>query len=306
MLTYLYDASYTMYIHGAWLYLVLLFIYLGIRYYKYREKINILDKHFSMNLFINEKDFTYRRDLVEKLQYEIYLKEFENNKKIVEDFRIKETEKEYYLNLWTHQVKTPIAAMNLILQGDFNKRGKEIKTELKKIGIYVDNIINYMKIEQNSSDFFFKEHSLEKIINKLLKNNSLLFIYKGLNLELKIKDCSIVTDEKWLLFALEQILLNAIKYTNKGSVSIFNEDSSPFTIHIKDTGVGISKSDLSRISDLGFTGENGRLDPNSTGIGLYITDKILKELGYEYKIISEVGKGTEFVINLERKKIYID
>lgn len=259
-----------------------------------------------MNLFINEKDFTYRRDLVEKLQYEIYLKEFENNKKIVEDFRIKETEKEYYLNLWTHQVKTPIAAMNLILQGDFNKRGKEIKTELKKIGIYVDNIINYMKIEQNSSDFFFKEHSLEKIINKLLKNNSLLFIYKGLNLELKIKDCSIVTDEKWLLFALEQILLNAIKYTNKGSVSIFNEDSSPFTIHIKDTGVGISKSDLSRISDLGFTGENGRLDPNSTGIGLYITDKILKELGYEYKIISEVGKGTEFVINLERKKIYID
>ena len=136
-----------------------------------------------------------------------------------------------------------------------------------------------------------------------------MFIIQKIKLNLEEMEYSMLTDEKWILFAIEQILSNALKYTNEGgSISIYMAKDRNDTLVIEDTGIGISQEDLPRVVEKGFTGYNGRDHKKSTGLGLYLSREILKKLNHQLTLESEVGVGTKVFIYLGRteKTVYAE
>lgn len=212
-----------------------------------------------------------------------------------------------YYTMWVHQIKTPISALNMVLQSmDSNEYKKIMNIELFKIEQYAEMALNYIRLENMSSDLCLKEYFLNDILHEVLKKNSIIFINKKISLNLHKIDYRLITDEKWLTFVLDQIISNALKYTYEGEVSVYMDKTNKDTLIIRDTGIGIAKEDIFRVFEKGFTGYNGRLNKKSTGIGLYLCKKILNNLSSHIYITSEIGKGTAVAINFSRKNIEID
>ena len=199
--------------------------------------------------------------------------------------------------LWVHQIKTPIAALRLILQDEETNAAKEINVQLFKIEQYVELVLQYLRLESPSTDYHFQQLELVDIIRDSIKKYAPLFIRKRLTLHYEEARCQVLTDAKWLGFVLEQILSNALKYTKEGSISIYLENKK--TLVVEDTGIGISPEDLPRIGEKNFTGYIGRQDRKSTGLGLSLCKKILSKLGHTISIESEPGKGTKVSIGLD-------
>lgn len=201
-----------------------------------------------------------------------------------------------YITLWAHQMKTPITAMDLILNELDNADRYKIKEQLFEIERYVDTTLQFMRLDTMNSDLLLKEYSLMQIVKQGIKYYSKIFISKRISLKLDEFDTTVVTDEKWLLFVIKQILSNALKYTDEGSISIYVVPEK--TLVIEDTGIGISEEDIHRIFERGFTGYNGRLDKKATGIGLYLSKQILDKLNHDIKIYSQPKIGTRVEINI--------
>lgn len=214
--------------------------------------------------------------------------------------RKQEKEISDFYTLWVHETKTPIAALRVLLQTDAeNVSG--MKGELFKIEQYVDLILNYLRMDNLNSDLLLEHYSLESICKQAVKKYTPLFIQSKLSLKLDNLDYKVLTDEKWVLFVLEQILSNALKYTRKGSIGIYVEVSEEKGVKItrlivEDTGIGICAEDLPRIYDRAFTGYNGRNDKKASGLGLYLCKMILEKLGHEISIQSQPGQGTKVMI----------
>ncbi len=208
-----------------------------------------------------------------------------------------------YFTLWTHQIKTPIAAMRLLLQSEQTVQTSELEMELFKIEQYVQFVLQYLRLENMSNDLVFKKYEVDTIIKQAIRKNTKMFIRKKIILNYTDVYCTVLTDEKWLLFVIDQILSNALKYTKKGSISIFMKNKR---LIIEDTGIGIRAEDLPRVFDKGFTGYNGRALKQSTGIGLYLCKQILTKLSHGIAIESEVGKGTKVIIDLETNEIGVE
>lgn len=209
---------------------------------------------------------------------------------------------DYYM-MWTHQIKTPIAALKLLIEKvpSHDREQFLMQEELFKIEQYVEMVLNFQRLESISSDLVLQEYELDALIRQAVKKYSVLFINKGLKLNLGQTDRKVITDEKWFVFCLEQLLSNSIKYTGRGEISIRMEPTKPedpVKLVIEDTGIGIRAEDLPRIFEKGFTGYNGRLDKRSTGIGLYLTCRILNHLGVGIKVESEEGHGTKVTLGL--------
>ena len=211
-----------------------------------------------------------------------------------------------YFTLWAHQIKTPIAAMDLLLQTEENEQNAELSMELFKIEQYVEMVLQYLRLENTASDFVLKRYSLDGIVKQAVRKYAKMFIRKKIKLTFTELKCEALTDEKWLVFVIEQILANAIKYTNKGSISIYMDPSKEKTLVIEDTGIGIAPEDLPRVFEKGYTGYNGRADKKSTGIGLYLCKQILTKLSHKIEIESEVGKGTSVFITLATKDMQVE
>lgn len=226
--------------------------------------------------------------------------------------RISRQEMKDYYSMWAHQIKTPIAALRVLLQAneeneDENEHTRELiremKMELFKTEQYVDMVLTYVRMEDMSSDFVFKRHSMDVLVKQVIHKYSQMFILRRIKLQLDPLNATVLTDEKWFVFVLEQILSNALKYTMEGTISIYMENS--FLV-IEDTGIGIYPEDLPRVFDRGFTGYNGRNNKKSTGIGLYLCKLIMTKLGHEIWIESEVGSGTKVYMRFERQEINIE
>lgn len=209
--------------------------------------------------------------------------------------------RDYYM-MWTHQIKTPIAAMKLLFDR-VNLQDRDtflMKEELFKIEQYVEMVLTFQRLGGISSDLVLTEYALDALVRQSVKKYSVLFINKGLALELGEMDFRVVTDEKWFIFCLEQLLSNSIKYTGAGGISIRAEEAEAGCVRllIKDTGIGIRAEDLPRIFEKGFTGYNGRLDKRSTGIGLYLCRRIFDHLGIGVWVESREGEGTEVALRI--------
>ncbi len=201
-----------------------------------------------------------------------------------------------YYTLWVHQIKTPIAAMRLIFQGDATDQYNELQAQLFKIEQYVEMVMAYLRVGSESTDFLLKEYELEGMVKQAVRKYASMFIRKKISVKLGQLKAKVLTDEKWLCFVIEQVISNAIKYTKDGNITIDSEYET--TLVIRDTGIGIAPEDLPRICEKGFTGYNGRSDKRASGIGLYLTKQILMKLGHAISFESEVGKGTIVRIEL--------
>ncbi len=201
-----------------------------------------------------------------------------------------------YYTLWAHQIKTPIAALRLLLQAEEKSRNSELSAELFKIEQYVEMVLQYLRLDSSSTDFVIKTYDLDNIVRYCVRKYAKMFILKKLELDFRESGLQVLTDEKWLCFVIEQLLSNALKYTRDGKVSIHTES---MTLVIGDTGIGIKAEDLPRICEKGFTGYNGREDKKSTGIGLYLCKRIIGKLGHTISIESQAGRGTVVKIGLE-------
>ncbi len=217
---------------------------------------------------------------------------------LVSRIDIKQTEMLDYYTLWAHQIKTPIAAMKLLLQCEPNGHSKELLEQIIKIEQYVEMVLGYLKIDSLSSDLLLERRDLLGIVKQAVRKFAHLFIKRNIALNLKEMNCNVLTDEKWLVFVIEQILSNALKYTQKGRISIYMEEGAGEVLVIEDTGIGIAEEDLPRVFEKGFTGYNGRMDKKATGIGLYLCKKILDKLSHTITITSQVGVGTTVKIDL--------
>lgn len=209
-----------------------------------------------------------------------------------------------YYTVWAHQIKTPIAAMRLILQSEKSETNDELLEQLFKTEQYVEMVLQYLRLEDMNSDLLFKTYSLDNIVKQAVRKYSKYFIRKKIRLNYEDLNFNVLTDEKWLVFVVEQILSNSLKYTSSGGeISIYMDDNLPETLVIEDTGIGIELEDLPRVFEKGFTGYNGRNDKKSTGIGLYLCKLILNKLSHEILMESEIGKGTKVKIGLHVIKI---
>ena len=229
-----------------------------------------------------------------------------------------------YYTMWAHQIKTPIFALRLLLQENPTVN-KEALTELFKIEQYVEMVLGYLRTEDMSSDLKLSRCALDSIIREQIHKYAGIFISKKLSLTYEGISENVLTDEKWLGFVIGQILSNALKYTRTGGIEIWLEDergnrvsenpnlkqntapgicnTAPATLVIADSGIGIQPEDLPRIFEKGYTGVNGREDNRATGIGLYLSRKILRKLGHEITVDSQVDKGTEVRMSLWKKDL---
>lgn len=209
-----------------------------------------------------------------------------------------------YYTLWAHQIKTPIAASSLLVGEIEDKKVKnQLEQELFKIESYVNIVLQYLRLESFHEDLVLKKENLEDLVKEIVKKYAIFFIQKGLSLHLHDLDRTIITDRKWFVVILEQVLSNSLKYTSQGGIEIYFQED---TLYIKDSGLGIQDADLLRVFERGFSGYNGRLTQQSSGLGLYLSKKIADELGHQISIASQVGHGTTVMISFSEKKMIFE
>ena len=209
-----------------------------------------------------------------------------------------------YYTLWVHQIKTPIAASQLLVAEVADRQLKQqLEQEIFKIDSYTNLVLQYLRLESFHDDLVLKQVQIEDLVKEIIRKYALFFIQKGLNVNLYDLDKEIVTDKKWLLVVIEQIISNSLKYTKEGGLEIYMEGQE---LCIKDTGIGIKNSDVLRVFERGFSGYNGRLTQQSSGLGLYLSKKISEELGHQIRIESEVGTGTTVRIKFSDMNLIIE
>ena len=202
-----------------------------------------------------------------------------------------------YYTIWAHQIKTPIAAMRLMLAGRDDADARALASELSRVERYVEMAMCYLRLDGSATDYVFARVPLEPLVRGCARKFAPQFIAKHLRLRVDPLPGEALTDEKWLAFVLEQLLSNAVKYTPAGG-EVHIGLAAPLTLFLEDTGIGIAKEDIPRIFDQGFTGLNGRADKRASGIGLYLCGRVCKNLGHTLRCQSEVGRGTRMEIGL--------
>ena len=192
--------------------------------------------------------------------------------------------------------------MRLTLQNEDSELSRRLSEDLLRIEQYVEMVLCYLRLDSSSTDYVFQEYDLDSIVKQAVRKFAGQFIRRKIRLDYQPLHTRVVTDEKWLLFVVEQVLSNALKYTPAaGTVTIDLEE--PKTLCIRDTGIGIAPEDLPRVFEKGYTGYNGRNDKKASGIGLYLCRRICKNLNHVISVDSSLDSGTVVRIRLEQVKL---
>ena len=215
---------------------------------------------------------------------------------------VRHAEQVGYYTLWAHQIKTPLAAMRLMLAERDDAQARELRLELARVERYVEMALCYLRLDGSQTDYVFAKVALEPLVRACVRRFAPQFISKRLHLELEPLHGEVLTDEKWLSFVIEQLLSNAVKYTPPGGAVRIGL-SAPGVLLIEDTGVGISAQDLPRIFEQGFTGRNGRADKQASGIGLALSARVIARLGHAISCESTPGQGTRMTLDLRSQAL---
>lgn len=233
-----------------------------------------------------EKDY---QEMIRILKKELF--------RLQNTYELERQEEIDYYTAWVHQIKTPIAVLRMQMGDCEPEFTRNMETELFRIEQYVDMVLQYIRLD-SSNDLVIQSYPLDELIRETIRKYAPQFIYKRLRLTYEGTDRTVITDRKWFTCILEQLLSNAIKYTPIGSITISIEQD---VLKISDTGIGISKEDIPRIFEKGFTGGNGHLEKHSSGLGLYLCRKAANLLDIVISVESAVGNGSEFSLNLQGK-----
>lgn len=283
-------------INGAGILIYHIFDYLRKKQYynEIKENMESLDKKYLISEVIEEGTFTES-----KLIYYVICKSNKAMNDEIGEFKRGINDYKEYIELWVHEIKTPIATCKLLIENNESPLTESIGEEVCKLENYIDQALFYTRSNTLEKDYIIKEMSLSSCVNKVLNNNADSLIKKKVKISLGDLEKGVYSDSKWIEFILGQIISNSIKYMNKEhkELKIYcNENSKYVILNIEDNGAGISEKDISRVFDKGFTGENGRKFGKSTGIGLYLCKKLCKKLGLDITLISEEGKFTRVSI----------
>ena len=262
---YLNNVDIRVFIQGFEICLIVFFIYLVIKYFDFQKELSNEEK-------------------IEELE-----KQIENMRN---DYILWQKDIQEYFSMWVHQIKTPITCLEILTEGN-----TEMKMQLKSIDNYTNMAINYLKLNLHEKDMDISAVDVDNLLNMLIKKYSLLFINSHISLDFRKNGLKCITDSKWLSVLLEQILSNAIKYSENSQIILdsFKKDNS-VVILIEDYGIGIPEEDINRIFDKGYSGFNGRLKQKSSGLGLYLAKSIADKLDIRLKVDSTVGQGSKFYI----------
>lgn len=271
----------------------------GVRdFLRFRRKCSVLDK-LADEIEVSLDNLPEPHNAEEEGYSALIRELFRSRAKLREEYDSALADMNDYYTMWAHQIKTPIAAMRLSLAEQDSPESRALSEELTRIEQYVEMVLCYIRLESSDTDYVIRQCSLGDIVRAAVRRFSGQFIRKKLTLELGETNCTVLTDEKWLLFVVEQVLSNAVKYTKSGGITIACENS---VLRISDTGIGIAPEDLPRIFEKGFTGCNGRTDMKASGIGLYLCRRVCRALGHS--ITAESGPhGTTVLIDLSRSDV---
>ena len=217
---------------------------------------------------------------------------------------------EEYIAKWVHEIKLPISCLNIILESIDDDMSNRIKTEVEKINFLVNSVLYGSRVTVASEDIFIREENIQEIVKESIKNNAFLLINNNIEIKFNNLDYKINTDKKWILYVLDQLINNSIKYLSSKSEKILNfsciDKKEYVQLRIEDNGIGIKKEDISRVFDKGFTGSNGRnAIYKSTGMGLYFSKKVIDKLEHSIEVQSSQDNYTRFLINFYKISDYL-
>lgn len=210
-----------------------------------------------------------------------------------------------YYSTWVHQIKTPIASMRLNLQAMDSDDSRNLLRNLQAIEGYVDMVMSYLRLQSEHTDYVIRKENIKELVAATVKKFRLDFIEKKLSFKMEVEDAYVLTDKKWALIVIEQILSNSLKYTQEGYIRVaFKEDDS--LLVIEDTGIGIDATNLPRIFERGYTGFNGRGEAHSSGIGLYLVKSICDNLKINIRVESQENVGTKMYLTFPRNLAFYE
>ena len=302
LIFYLYNLPFEVLFYSSSLCFIVALIVSIIDFNNYRKSYIDL-KYLESNILNNMEDLSksldirveYYQKIIERLHNEVEKLKIDDNKKM-------ENLADYY-SMWIHQIKTPIAAINFLLDNE-EIDVKAFRQELFKIERYVEMVLTYIRLGSETSDYVITSINLDEVVRENIKKYATLFINKKIKLNYVSHETYVISDKKWLGFAFEQLLSNAIKYTKSGGEISINISESKLII--EDNGIGIYEEDLPRIFEQSFTGLNGRYEKKSSGLGLYLCKKTLDRLQHKIEITSKVNKGTKVMITFPKKDMFRD
>ena len=261
-----------------------LFSYMLIEYIKFRKYFNTvenilknLDKKYLLPEVLNESNFIEGEEI--NYIFKVLSRDMHEN---VKHYKNMQEEYREYIEMWVHEIKTPIASTKLLIENNTNEITRKIDTQMDKIENFVEQVLYYSRSDEVGKDYIIKKTELSQVVKSVVKKNQRDFIGKRISLQLGDLDEIIYSDAKWIEFILNQIVGNAIKYSKGKDDKIKIESkalANSIVLTIEDNGVGINERDLSRVFEKGFTGENGRKFGKSTGIGLYLCKKLCYKMG---------------------------
>ena len=279
--------------------------FIKMRFYNnFIDNLNQLDKKYLITAIINKPRFIEGQILYDSL-YEIdksMYEEIETYKNSINDFK-------EYIEMWIHEVKLPIASSTLMLHNKKPDSNKKIKEQINRIENYVEQVLYFVRSENLEKDYLIRTYNLEEIVNKVIRKNKESLLLRRISIEIDDIDKLILSDSKWLEFIINQIVSNSIKYskTSNSKIKFNSKTKEEFIIlQIEDNGIGINEKDINKVFNKSFTGENGRNISSSTGMGLYLVNKLCTKLGHKITIESEVDKFTKVSIYFKNNKYYSD
>lgn len=291
----------------VWLQVIAVFLVEYVRratyYRQLQATLDGLDQKYLLTEIIDEPLFMDGRVLYDTLKTV--------NKSMcdyVNTYKLAQNEYKDYIEMWVHEIKTPLAASKLIISNNSNSVTESINEEIEKVESFVEQALFYARSTALEKDYIIKPINLQSVVSKIIRKHSKVFIYKKIKVDLENLAVEVYCDNKWLEFIVEQIISNALKYTKQasGEIRIFTTTQEhTIYLHIQDNGVGIDTHDIDRIFEKGFTGKNGRTNEKATGIGLYLCKTLCEKLYLSIDAQSQVGTGTTIIIGFPISKLML-
>ena len=283
------------------------FLWFFIKYKIWKKRYDELYSYAEENENIEAVDNEY---IAEEIISQIISRKEETFRKRELEYQQQINDMEEYISKWVHEIKLPISTLNIIIERiEDDTISSNIKNETEKINFLVNSVMYGSRTTASAEDIFIVEEKLDLIVKNAVRNNSFFLIKNNIEISLKNLEYRIYTDRKWILYVLDQIINNDIKYCDEnGKIEFYGVDEGNYiALNIKDNGIGIAEEDIERIFNKGFTGKNGRNSVyKSTGMGLYFSYKILKKLGHGIEVESVEGEYTLFRIKFNKISDYMN
>lgn len=280
----------------------LLFFFFGffsLCYSFYRKKsfyqnlfqlLESLDQKYLVGEMFKKPDF-----LEGKILYDVIYEIDKSMNERLHSYRFHIENFKEYVELWVHEIKVPISSLLLTVHNHTSSSSKKIVEEISRIEDYVEQILYYVRSENVEKDYFIRECSLKQIVKNAVQKNKNRILNKHITIEVDVGEQKVRTDSKWISFVLHQIINNSIQYVanQNGKIRIFlSRKKNAIVLCVWDNGIGIAESDLSRVFEKGFTGQNGRKYSSSTGMGLYLCKQLIVKMGHSIEIESKQQEFT--------------